>query len=323
MLELAAAPGGVEQRLLGIVGRAFTRAQDGEVTLEEINPWFFRAPLAPVLAARMTGRKVRIDDVVKHLKWCARRAEVLLVEGAGGLLSPLGEGFDSRDLIHRLSARVIVVAPNRLGAVNQVRLVLAATLGASYGIYGPPFENCVGTPVRPGSEEYLDSEKYQLRHWDWESYNPLRELIARINQIRRRNPALQSDHRLRFYHTDNDRLLFYGKTTPDLSNVVLVAVNLDPHHTQSGWVRLPLEDVGLRPHSSYEVEDLLTGVFYLWHGETNFVSLHPGEQIHAVKAVSFNEQFFQGHFPGRPIMPGVLQIEALAQAAGVLAHADH
>lgn len=168
-------------------------------------------------------------------------------------------------------------------AAFRVRLILAATLGASYGIYGPPFENCVGVPVRPGSEEYLDSEKYQLRHWDWESYNPLRELIARVNQIRRRNPALQSDHRLRFYHTDNDRLLFYGKTTPDLSNVVLVAVNLDPHHTQSGWVRLPPEDLGLRPHSAYEVGDLLTGVFYLWHGETNFVSLHPGATAHVFR----------------------------------------
>ncbi|HET6575410.1 MAG TPA: alpha-1,4-glucan--maltose-1-phosphate maltosyltransferase [Fimbriiglobus sp.] len=168
-------------------------------------------------------------------------------------------------------------------AAFRVRLVLAATLGASYGIYGPPFENCVGVPVRPGSEEYLDSEKYQLRHWDWDAPNPLRNLIARMNQIRRRNPALQSDHRLRFYPTDNDRLLFYGKTTADLANVVLVAVNLDPHHMQSGWVRLPPEEVGLRPHSSYEVEDLLTGVFFLWHGEVNFVSLHPGATAHVFR----------------------------------------
>ncbi len=168
-------------------------------------------------------------------------------------------------------------------AAFRVRLILAATLGASYGIYGPPFENCVGTPVKPGSEEYLDSEKYQLRHWDWSAPNPVYDLIARMNQVRRQNPALQSDHRLRFYPTDNDRLLFYGKTTPDLSNAILVAVNLDPHHTQSGWVRVPVEEVGLRPHSSYEVQDLLTGVYYLWHGETNFVSLDPGATAHVFR----------------------------------------
>ena len=168
-------------------------------------------------------------------------------------------------------------------AAFRVRLILAATLAAAYGIYGPPFENCVGTPVKPGSEEYLDSEKYQLRHWDWSTPNPMRDLIARLNDIRRRHPALQSDRRLRFYHTDNDRLIFYGKSTPDLSNVILVAANLDPHHTQSGWVRVPVEELGMRPHSSYEVEDLLTGVFYLWHGETNFVSLDPGATAHVFR----------------------------------------
>src|SRR5262249_10611195 len=80
----------------------------------------------------------------------------------------------------------------------QTRLILAAPLGATYGIYGPPFEKCVGTAVRHGSEEYLDSEKYQVRHWDWEAPNVFRELIARVNRIRRENPALQYDHRLRF-----------------------------------------------------------------------------------------------------------------------------
>lgn len=106
--------------------RILQRAQDWEVTLDEINPWHFSAPLAPVLAARRAGCRIRISEVIHYLRNCARQAEVLLVEGAGGLLSPLVEGFDSRDLIDRLSARVIVVAPNRLGAVNQVRLVFAA-----------------------------------------------------------------------------------------------------------------------------------------------------------------------------------------------------
>jgi starch synthase (maltosyl-transferring) len=160
-------------------------------------------------------------------------------------------------------------------AAFQIRLVLAATLGASYGIYGPPFENCVGSPVRPGSEEYLDSEKYQLRHWAWDRPNVFREFIARVNRIRRENPALQYDHRLRFYPVDNEQLLFYGKTAPDLSNVILVVVNLDPHHAQSGWVRVPLAELGLGPHDTYQVHDLITDARFLWHGEANYVHLDP------------------------------------------------
>jgi starch synthase (maltosyl-transferring) len=164
-----------------------------------------------------------------------------------------------------------------------IRLVLAATLGASYGVYGPPFENCENRPVHPGSEEYLDSEKYQLRQWDWERQDPLRELIALVNQARRENPALQYDHRLRFYPVDNERLLFYGKTTPDLSNIILVVVNLDPHHVQSGWVRVPLAELGVRPDEPYQVHDLLTGARFLWHGEANYVQLAPELPAHVLR----------------------------------------
>lgn len=105
---------------------ALRRAQGGLFTLDEINPWHFRAPLAPVLAARIEGRKVLKQELLSFLEAWAARCDVLLVEGAGGLLSPLGEGFDARDLIDKLSAQTIVAAPNRLGTVNQVRLVLAA-----------------------------------------------------------------------------------------------------------------------------------------------------------------------------------------------------
>ena len=157
----------------------------------------------------------------------------------------------------------------------QIRLVLAATLGASYGIYGPPFETFEATPLAPGKEEYLDSEKYQVRHWDWDRPNVFREFIALVNRVRRENPALQGDHRLRFYPTDNDQLLCYAKSTPDRSNVVLCVVNLDPHHTQSGWVRLPVGEFGLSAGDSYQVQDLLTGAHFLWSGEANFVSLDP------------------------------------------------
>jgi starch synthase (maltosyl-transferring) len=157
----------------------------------------------------------------------------------------------------------------------QVRLVLAATLGATYGIYGPPFENGVGQAVKHGSEEYLDSEKYQVRHWDWDRPNVFREFIGLINRVRRENPALQYDDRLRFYPTDNEQLLFYGKTAPDLSNIILVVVNLDPHHPQTGWVRVPLAELGLQPGDSYQAHDLITDARFLWHGEANYVALDP------------------------------------------------
>jgi starch synthase (maltosyl-transferring) len=161
-------------------------------------------------------------------------------------------------------------------AAFRVRLMLAATLGASYGIYGPPFDECEGRAVRPGSEEYLDSEKYQLRHWDWSRPNVFREFIGLVNRVRRENEALHFDHRLRFYPTDNEQILFYGKTTPDLSNIILVVVNLDPYHRQSGWVRVPLGELELHHDEPYQVHDLLTGARFLWHGEANFVQLDPG-----------------------------------------------
>ena len=158
----------------------------------------------------------------------------------------------------------------------MIRLVLAATLGATYGIYGPPFELCVGTAVRHGSEEYLDSEKYQVRHWDLDAPGNLRDFITRINEIRRENPALHDNRNLRFFPTDNDQIIAYGKATPDLANIILVVVNLDPHHTQSGWVRLPLAELGLaQARRPFQVHDLIGDARYLWHGESNFVQLDP------------------------------------------------
>jgi starch synthase (maltosyl-transferring) len=164
-------------------------------------------------------------------------------------------------------------------AAFQIRFVLAATLGATYGIYGPPFETFQHRAVRHGSEEYLDSEKYQIRHWEWNRPNVFREFIARVNAIRRANPALHGNDRLRFYPIDNDQLLFYAKTTPDLSNIILVVVNLDPHHAQSGWVRMPLDELGLQAGEPYQVHDLLTEAHYLWNGEANFVRLDPHAAI--------------------------------------------
>jgi starch synthase (maltosyl-transferring) len=157
----------------------------------------------------------------------------------------------------------------------MTRLVLAATLGASYGIYGPAFELCENRPREPGSEEYLNSEKYEIKAWDLDRPDSLKEFIARVNHIRRENPALQRNQNLRFHAVSNDQLICYSKHTEDHSNVILVVVNLDPHHTQSGWVELSTESLGLPLDGQYQVHDLLGDGRYLWHGQRNFVELNP------------------------------------------------
>jgi starch synthase (maltosyl-transferring) len=155
------------------------------------------------------------------------------------------------------------------------RQVLAATLGASYGIYGPAFELCENRPREAGSEEYLDSEKYEIRYWDITRADSLKDFMARVNRIRHENAALQSNSNLIFHPIDNDRLICYSKHTDDLSSIVLVIVNLDPHHTHSGWLELPLEVLGLEPRQPYQVHDLLSGARYLWYGSRNYVELNP------------------------------------------------
>jgi starch synthase (maltosyl-transferring) len=157
----------------------------------------------------------------------------------------------------------------------MIRLLLAATLGANYGIYGPAFELCENRALKPGSEEYLDSEKYQLRQWDIGNPHSLKSLIARVNEIRKENAALQSDHSLRFHGADNDQLMVYSKATDDGSNVLVVVVNLDPYNTQSGWLDLRLDALGLDPHQPYQMHDLLSDARYLWHGPHNYVRLDP------------------------------------------------
>jgi starch synthase (maltosyl-transferring) len=155
------------------------------------------------------------------------------------------------------------------------RLVLAATLGASYGLYGPAYELCENVPMAPGKEEYLNSEKYEIKHWDINRPDSLAPLMASINRIRRENPALQTNDGLTFHGTGNDLLIAYSKVTPDQSNALLVVVNLDPAHVQSGMVDLPLDALGLDPGHPFEVDDLLTGSRYVWNGPRNYVELDP------------------------------------------------
>jgi starch synthase (maltosyl-transferring) len=166
------------------------------------------------------------------------------------------------------------------------RFVLAATLGASYGIYGPAFELMEHVPREPGSEEYLHSEKYQQRTWDLERPDSLRELIARVNAARRAHPALHGNLSLWFHGIDNERILLYSKATRAHDDVILVAVNLNPRSAESGWTDLALAQLGLTPDRPFDVHDLLTGDRFEWRGARNFVRLDPGRMpVHVLHVV--------------------------------------
>lgn len=157
----------------------------------------------------------------------------------------------------------------------MIRLVLAATLGANYGIYGPAFELAENRAVRVGSEEYLDSEKYQIRSWELDNPASLAGFITTLNQIRRANPALHSDLSLRFHAVDNEQIIAYSKMTDDLLNIIVVVVNLDSERTQAGMIDLPLDALHLDPRQPYQIHDLLTDAKYVWRGSRNYVELNP------------------------------------------------
>jgi len=157
----------------------------------------------------------------------------------------------------------------------RARLVLAATLSAGYGIYGPAFELCENKPLEPGSEEYLNSEKYELKAWEIRQPDSLQGLITRVNRIRRENPALQRDDGLEFHPAGNDQLLCYSKRSRDGKNVLLMVVNLDPRRSQSGTLELRLESLGLDPSRPFTAEDLLSEASFKWQGPRNVVELDP------------------------------------------------
>jgi starch synthase (maltosyl-transferring) len=159
------------------------------------------------------------------------------------------------------------------------RLILAATLGASYGIYGPAYELGENVPAKTVSEEYLDSEKYEIRHRDLNAPHSIAPLITRVNQIRRENVALQSDLSLCFHPVDNPQVMCYSKRSAaapgEPENIILVAINLDPHNEQAGWIDLDLKELGIQHDETFDVEDLLTGIHYKWHDRSNYVALRP------------------------------------------------
>ena len=160
----------------------------------------------------------------------------------------------------------------------QVRLILAATLGASYGIYSG-YELAENVPVREGSEEYLDSEKYQIRPRNFNQPDSLAGLIRALNAIRREHPALQHDHGLQFHATDNPHLLCYSKRSVDGRDLLLAIVNVDFAHMQHGYVQLPLADWGVTPIDTIEVHDLISGERYYWRGASNYVRLEPESRV--------------------------------------------
>ncbi|MGD0254264.1 MAG: alpha-1,4-glucan--maltose-1-phosphate maltosyltransferase [Acidimicrobiales bacterium] len=167
--------------------------------------------------------------------------------------------------------------------VFMARLVLAATSVASYGIYGPVFELCEHEPCTEGSEDYLHSEKYEIRNFDLDVPGTLAGFVTRVNEIRRQSQVLQHDRNLALCPVDNDQLIAYARTrAPRLSDSeadtrpIVVVVNLDPRHRQSGWVEIDLDALGIDPVTPYEACDLLTGTCYSWQGPRNFVVLDPG-----------------------------------------------
>ena len=163
------------------------------------------------------------------------------------------------------------------------RLILAATLTANYGIYGPAYELGENTPAKPSygkteSEEYMDSEKYEIRQRERNQPGSLVPLITLLNSIRRANPALQSNGSLHFHTVDNPSLMCYSKSAVDgngTENMILVAINLDPVNEQAGWIDLDLKTLGIPYNENFDVEDLLTGTHYTWHDRSNYVALRP------------------------------------------------
>jgi starch synthase (maltosyl-transferring) len=191
------------------------------------------------------------------------------------------------DILHA-QFQVEDLAPRR--AIFQQRVILAATLSSNYGIYGPAYELLEGRPAKPSpgktsSEEYLDSEKYQLRVWNRSDPNSIAPLITQLNRIRRANPALQRNETIAFHSIANPQLLVYSKTSLDKENVIIVAVNLDTLNTQAGFVELDLGKLGLALDATFRVEDLLTGAIYTWSGPVNYISLTPSATAHILRII--------------------------------------
>lgn len=169
-----------------------------------------------------------------------------------------------------------------LESVHLQKYFLAATLSSNTGIYGPVFEQMVCQAV-PGKEEYLDSEKYEIHHWDWYKNNKLTMLISKINHIRKEHASLQQTNNIQFCSIENNQLLAYYKFDDSRSDETLMIVNLDPYYKQQGWVQLPLQELGIREGHPVRVYDLITDSSYIWNKEWNYVEIHPSLPFHLFK----------------------------------------
>lgn len=157
----------------------------------------------------------------------------------------------------------------------KIRVALAATLSSVYGIYSG-FELCENTPV-PGKEEYLNSEKYEYKVWDWDRPGNISDFIARLNQIRHEHPALQEYDNLRFYPADDENVLCYGKSLPDAGDHVLVVINLDPFQAHETTFHLPIQEFGIETDEQFRATDLISGEMYIWTGPSQQLRLDPQE----------------------------------------------
>jgi len=171
----------------------------------------------------------------------------------------------------------------------KIRATLAATLSSVWGMYNG-FELCEGKPI-PGKEEYIDSEKYQFKVWDWDRPGNIKEYITKLNMIRRNNTEFQHYRNLIFFHAENNNILFYCKYTKDFENAVLVVVNLDPYNVQESIVYVPVHMFGFGYDETYEVIDLITGEHYFWCGERNYIKLDPinKEPAHILKIIKHHQ----------------------------------
>lgn len=187
--------------------------------------------------------------------------------------------------------------------VFVTRAILAATLSPSWGVYGPAYELLEHLPIREGSEEYLDSEKYQLRSWDLDRDDSLAPLLARLNQIRRDHRAFRNLDTIHFHDTDDPGLLCFTRTDPTGAGLpIIVVVNLDPDDRHSGFVDIDLAAIGLPEGADYDVVDELGGVTYRWSGSRNFVDLAPW----SASAHVFSVHRVDDHDPDRTsTTPGV------------------
>lgn len=178
------------------------------------------------------------------------------------------------------------INPYHLQGANESkyiqRYVLAATLSSNIGIYGPVFEQMIDEAI-PGKEEYYMSEKFEVKHYNWEIENKLTTIISKVNAIRHQHEALQQTNNIKFCHVENDNLMAFYKWNDSKTDELLIIISLEQYYSQQGTVQLPLQELGVHQGQQITVNDLVTGSSYNWYNEWNFIELHPTLPFHIFK----------------------------------------